>query len=128
MKFLIDECFTHRFIQAFAARGYPDAVHPIHIGLRSFRDDQIVARALTDDRIIVTANGRDYRRLLSRLELHPGALIAEALDNQQTWALILAAIAFIEAQPQPKDYMVNRIVEVSAAGGVRPYLLPVAPA
>lgn len=123
MKFLIDECLSHHYAQALADRGYPDTIHPIHVGLRGLRDVKIVERALFDDRVIVTVNGRDYRKLLAKMPLHPGAIIAEALDNELTWQLILAALAYIEIQTNPADYMVNRVVEVSLADGVRPYRL-----
>ena len=123
MKFIIDECLSHFLVHDFAARGFPDTVHPIHVGLRGARDDMIVARAFAEDRIIVTANARDFRRLLAQQPLHPGAIIVDALPSDQTWQLILLAIAFIELQPDPADYMVNRVVEVSATFGIRPYEL-----
>jgi hypothetical protein len=123
VKFLVDECLSPSYVTSFSERGYPDTAHPLHIGLRAVRDDQIVARALDDDRIIVTSNARDFRRLLAETVLHPGAIFIEPLERPAAWKLILAALAFIEVQPRPADYMVNRVVEVSADAGVRPYLL-----
>jgi predicted nuclease of predicted toxin-antitoxin system len=123
VKFLIDECLSPSYVASFGRCGYPDAVHPLNIGLRAVRDDQIVARALVDDRIIVSSNARDFRRLFAEISLHPGAILIEPLERPATWKLILAALAFIEVQPRPADYMVNRVVEVSADAGVRPYML-----
>jgi hypothetical protein len=82
-----------------------------------------LARAFSDDRILVTANARDFKRLLAVEALHPGAIIVEARLLAVTWRQVLAALAFIEAQDRPADYMVNRVVEVSARAGVVPYEL-----
>ena len=84
-------------------------------------DHRILARALQDDRIIVTANRADFKKLLSREQLHPGAIIVEGLEKEPAWALILFAIAFVELQSRPADYMVNRVVEVSSTHGVNAY-------
>jgi predicted nuclease of predicted toxin-antitoxin system len=124
VKFIVDECLSHLLVRDLAASGYPDAVHPIHIGLCGVRDDTIVDRAIAEDRIIVTANARDFRRLLAAVTIHPGAIIVDARGRTPAWQRIQAALAFIELQPLPADYMVNRVVEVSATMGVRPFLLP----
>ena len=128
MKLLIDECLSPGYVQELSLHGYPDAVHPINIGLCGARDDQILSRAFAEDRVVITANGRDYKRLLARMPLHPGAIIVEALEREPTLQLLLVALAFIELQPRPADYMVNRVIEVSASHGVRPYELPAAEA
>jgi hypothetical protein len=124
VKFILDECLSHLLVRDFAAGGYPDTVHPIHVGLRGVRDDTILAHAIAEDRIIVTANARDFRRLLAGAPIHAGAIIIEVRGREPAWRRIRAALAFIELQPRPVDYMVNRVVEVSATLGVRPYLLP----
>jgi predicted nuclease of predicted toxin-antitoxin system len=123
VKFLIDECLSHRFARKLHDHGFPDAIHLIHIGLLGFRDDQIVARAFAEDRIIITANGRDYKKLMSNMPLHAGAIIVEALEGNAVWLLLEQALAFIELQPLSADYMVNRVVEVSLASGVNSFVL-----
>jgi predicted nuclease of predicted toxin-antitoxin system len=120
---MIDECLSPSYVRDLAVRGYPDSVHPMNIGLRGARDDRMVARAFNEDRIVVTANGRDYRKLLAAMVLHPGAIIVQAGKRPETWLQIEAALAFIELHPTPADYMINRLVEVSAIDGVRPYVL-----
>lgn len=124
MRFLIDECLSHSYVDALAVRGYPDAIHPIHVGLRGARDDTILARAIIDDRVIVTANAADYRKLLAATTIHPGAIIVEALDRDAAWRQLMIALAFIELQSNPDGYMVNRVLEISARDGLRPYELP----
>ena len=122
MKFYIDECLSPTYVDDLARRGYADTVHPMHVGMLGKRDDLVVQYALDHDRIIITLNARDFRRYLAEMPLHPGAIIIEGRGRARGWQRILAALAFIEVQPRPADYMVNRVVEVSADSGVRPYL------
>jgi predicted nuclease of predicted toxin-antitoxin system len=103
--------------------GYPDTLHPIHIGLRASRDDQIADRALADDRVLISANGRDFRKLLAITEIHPGAILIEGIDLELTWRQILLALEFIRLQADPGSYMINRVVEVSISDGVQSYIL-----
>ena len=81
VKFLLDECLSHLYIATLANRGYPDAIHPIHIGMRRSRDDQILARAIAEDRVLISANARDYRKLLRTTDIHPGAILVEGVDR-----------------------------------------------
>lgn len=123
MRFPLDECLSPSYIRELAARGYADAIRPTHIGLKGTRDDLVLARALADDRIVITSNARDFRKLLQQMPIHPGAVVVEHLTRKRSWDLIQLALAFIELQPHPADYMVNRVVEVSVTADVRPYLL-----
>ena len=124
MKFLLDECLSHTYVADFAARGYPDVIHPINVGLRRTRDDILLARAIAEDRIIISANVRDCRKWLALASIHPGALLVEGSERAITLRLIFLGIAFAEAQADPDLYMINRVIEVSRAGGVVPYLMP----
>ena len=60
------------------AHGF-DAVHVQELGLRGASDADILARAIADDRIIVTSNAEDFRRLgaLSRALTSRGADIID---------------------------------------------------
>ena len=124
MRFLLDECLSHTYVGEFVARGYPDVVHPIHIGRRRARDDQLLAMAIAEDRIVVSANVRDFRRWLAVAPIHAGAILVEGRDRTTTLRLIYLGISFAEAQHDPDLYMINRVVEVSQSGGIHPYLMP----
>ena len=67
MKLLVDECLSHSYVRRLADCGYPDAIHPIHVGMRRARDDQLATRALSEDRVIVSSNARDFRPLLAEM-------------------------------------------------------------
>ena len=103
-------------VRDLAAHGFPDSVHPIHIGLLGVRDETILKRAIAEDRIIISANAKDFRRLLAATPIHPGAFTIAQMDR--------LALGFLELQLDPASYMINRVIEVSASGGIRPYALP----
>lgn len=124
MKFMLDECMPHGFARRLSERGYPDAIHPIHIGLLGAEDHVLVRRALDQDRIIVTANADDFRFLLVQEPLHSGLLALPNTEREQSWRLIEAALAFLEAHPDPAGWMINRVLEVSLDEGIRAYALP----
>ena len=124
VKFLLDECLSHTYVADFVARGYPDVVHPIHVGLRRLRDDLLLKKAIAEDRIVVSANVKDFRKWLALSSIHPGAILLEGGARAETLQLIFLGIAFAEARSDPGLYMINRVIEVSRAGGVVPYVMP----
>lgn len=124
VKFLLDECLSHVFVQRLAVRGYPDAVHPIHLGLRSVDDHVILRRALAQDRIVVTANADDFRPLIAHEAIHPGLIALPNVEREHSWRLLESALVFIELQLNPLDYMINRLIEVSSTGEILACELP----
>ena len=124
MRFLLDECLSHTYVADFVARGYPDVYHPIHVGWREARDDQLLQRAVAENRVLITPNARDFRRLISTAPIHPGIVVIEVLDRDAMLDLIFAAIAHAQAQPDPELYMINRVIELSRDQGLQTYLLP----
>ena len=83
MKFLVDECLPHLLVENLKLYGFPDAVHPIHVGLRGASDGELLARAFAQDRIVITANAMDVRRLLAATPLHSGAIIIGQLERMR---------------------------------------------
>ncbi|MGQ0673736.1 MAG: DUF5615 family PIN-like protein [Hyphomicrobium sp.] len=124
MKFLLDECLPHAYAKRLANRGYPDSVHPIHLGLRTAPDPVLVRLALAEDRIIITANADDFRTLLAREVVHAGLILFPNGARDANWRLLDLTISWLEVHLNPADYMVNRVIEVSATDGIRPYILP----
>ena len=60
------------------------------------RDDHILVRvALEQDRIILTSNLKDFKALLRRAEIHPGLIAVPPLLKDETWALVLSALAYL---------------------------------
>jgi len=125
VKLFIDECLSPQLAARLNATGRYDAVHPLHVGRRGEPDRRVVEWCIAEDRIIVTENARDFRRLIGRSELHPGLIILPALDREGTWTALQAALAFLEGPGKPLDMMVNHVLEISRSGGMT--LLPLPP-
>ena len=124
MKLFIDECLYPQLAARINARGRYDAVHPLHVGRCGELDHRVLAWCIAEDRVIVTENARDFRRLVGNTELHPGLIILPAIDREGTWALLLAALAFIEDRGKPMDVMVNHVLEVDESGEMTLIPLP----
>jgi len=54
------------------ATGHYDAMHPLHVGRRGEPDHRILEQCIAEDRVIVTENARDFRRLVGKTELQAG--------------------------------------------------------
>ena len=124
MRLFIDECLSPALARHLNESGAHDAVHPRDYGRLGERDDQILARCLTEDRVIVTENAVDFRKLAARVDIHPGLIILPNVARDASLALLLAAIAHLESHGDPGDALVNHVLEVDADGRLRLYALP----
>ncbi|MBI3517389.1 MAG: DUF5615 family PIN-like protein [Proteobacteria bacterium] len=95
VKLFIDECLSPELAIRLNASGQHDAVHPLHVGRRGEPDHRVLAWCIAEGRVIVTENARDFRKLIGRVELHPGLIILPAVDKEASWRLLQAALAFI---------------------------------
>ena len=118
MRLFVDECLSPRIATRLNETGRHDAVHPLHIGRRGEPDHQILASCIAEDRVIVTENGRDFRQLVAGADLHPGLMILPSISREETWRLLQAAIAFVEARGDPMNEMVNHVLEIDMAGTI----------
>lgn len=124
MRLFIDECLSPQLAIRLNATGRHDAVHPLHVGRRGQPDHGVLAWCIAEDRVIVTRNGRDFRRLVGNTEIHPGLIILPSLDREGTWALLQAALAFLESRGEPIDVMVNHVLEIEESGETTITALP----
>lgn len=129
MQFFIDECLSPQIAARFNETGRHAAVHPRDIGRRGDPDHVVLRSAFAEDRIIVTENARDFRGLVGREELHPGLIVVPCVSRDRCLQLLETAIAFLEAEAgraeEPAaDHMINRVIEVDAAGRCQIYRLP----
>jgi predicted nuclease of predicted toxin-antitoxin system len=59
-------------------------VHVNEIGLRGASDADVLARAITEHRVVVTSNGQDFRKLARRSPGYPGlAVLLSAQGRRQ---------------------------------------------
>ena len=118
MKIFIDESLSPRLAGRLNADAGYEAIHPLHVGRRGEPDHRVLARCIAEDRIIVTQNARDFRRLVGNTEIHPGLIILPSVDREGTWALLRAAIAFLKRRGDPATAMVNHVLEISISGEI----------
>lgn len=65
MRFLIDEMYAERVAELLAERGH-GALHVRDIGLGGAPDVDVLARAVDEDRTVVTENAVDFLPLLDQ--------------------------------------------------------------
>ena len=110
--------FRHWMARRLNATGEHDAIHPLDVGRRGEADHTILNRCLAEDRVIVSENARDFRRLLGKVELHPGLILLPAIDREGTWQFLLRVIEFLNAHGDPMQLMVNNVAEIDSSGAI----------
>ena len=65
MRFLVDQCLSASLAEGLVAAGH-DAVHTAHYGLSRAGDDEILARAAEEGRVLISAD-TDFGGLLANL-------------------------------------------------------------
>lgn len=103
MRFLIDEMYSERVAELLADHGH-DAVHVRSIGLGGAPDADVLARAVDEDRTVVTENASDFLPLLTHRQSAGvpttpvlvastsgrgvgGSLHAQLADDVHRWAM-----------------------------------------
>jgi len=112
VRVFIDECLSPALARRLNESGEHDAIHPLDVGRRGEPDHIVLRRCLSEDRVIVTENARDFRALLATVDLHPGLIILRAIDRDGTWRLLIKVIDFLIARGDPMQIMVNHVAEI----------------
>ena len=120
-RFLIDENLSPLLARHLrTAHGF-DAVHVQELGLRGASDAEILARAIAEERIIVTSNAEDFRSLGARTPSHPGlAVMLDAVGRAQQLTLGVGLATAINSAGTAH----GRLFEIDRTGAVRDYKLP----
>lgn len=119
MRLFIDDCLSPTFALQLAELGH-DATHPLHVGRRGQLDHTVRDACIAEDLVIVTENVGDFKALLGKEPIHPGLIAPPQTGRAQGWALVLAALAFLERQGgDPMDSLVNHCLEFEADGQPR---------
>jgi predicted nuclease of predicted toxin-antitoxin system len=121
MEFLIDNALSPRIAHALRQAGH-DAVHVRDLGLQAADDSEILERAASEDRIVVSAD-TDFGTLLSLGKGHEPSVILFRGDSphnpQRQSALLLANL------PSLEDDLAAGCVVVFEATRIRIRRLPV---
>ena len=124
MKLFIDESLSPQLAIRLNETGRYDAIHPLHVGRRREPDHRVLERCIAEDRVIVTQNARDFRRLIGTTVIHPGLIILPAIDREGTWRLLQQAIGYLEDLRNPDEVIVNHVLEIDESGKITFQSLP----
>ena len=126
MRFFIDECVSLSLGRHLNKSGLHDAIHPRDRGRLREPDRVVFARAIAEDRIVVTENADDFRKLAASVDLHPGLIILPSiarLEAQRLMDLVIDHLLRVDAE-RPQDLLVNSVLTITAARSIRIEPLP----
>jgi predicted nuclease of predicted toxin-antitoxin system len=120
VRFFIDECISPSLSRHLNESGLHDAIHPRDRGRLRDSDRDVFARAIREDRIIVTENAGDFRKLAARVELHPGLIILPSVARSEAQRLMDLVVAYLldAGGDRPQDLLVNAVLTISASGEI----------
>ena len=113
MKFLVDEDLSPTIAARLPLLGHA-ASHVAHVGLTSTTDRALWKLAMDRDEVVITANARDFLKLATGVELHPGLIVLRegALDRDEQWDRVQAALKHLNHKGITD--LTNLVVEVHA--------------
>ena len=126
MRFFIDECVSPSLSRHLNNSGLHDAIHPRDRGRLREPDRVVFARAIAEDRIVVTENADDFRKLAAGVDFHPGLIILPSiarLEAQRLMDLVIDHLLRVNAE-RPQDVLVNSVLTITAARSIRIEPLP----
>jgi len=126
VRFFIDECISPSLSRHLNEGGLHDAIHPRDRGRLQESDQVVFARAVQEDRIVVTENADDFRKLAANVELHPGLIILPSVARAEAQRLMELVVAYLlsASGDRPHDLLVNSVLTVSASGAIHIDPLP----
>lgn len=125
MNFFVDECLSPSLVRYLNGLGY-DAVHPRDLGRLGETDRAIFARAIDEDRIVVTENASDFRDLAAAVDIHAGLIILPSVERSKAQALMGLVVADLLARggSRPADAIVNTALIIDEDGAIEIHPLP----
>ena len=112
---MIDECISPSLSLHLNRQGLHDAIHLRDCGRLRDPDHVVFARAIAEDRVIVTENADDFRKLARRVDLHPGLIILPSVAREQALRLMDMVIAHLVdvGGERPQDFLVNSVLTIT---------------
>jgi predicted nuclease of predicted toxin-antitoxin system len=126
MKFLIDEDLSPKVAEWLRIEDLLDIVHVRDRGLLGEADHIVLAKAYEEDRVLVTANVKDFQRLARSRELHPGIvlILSGYLSRDEQLLLMRKIVVELSQEFREGRDMINRVLEIEATGERQFYDLP----
>jgi predicted nuclease of predicted toxin-antitoxin system len=127
MKFIIDEDLSPRVARCLCQEFCFDAIAVRDRGLLGATDLEVLEYALKEDRILVTANIRDFEKLASAAEIHAGIVLMLDGDLRAAEQIELMAeiVRVLQVEIAAGKDLVNRVVYISISGTARFKNIPV---
>jgi predicted nuclease of predicted toxin-antitoxin system len=121
MKFIIDEDLSPRVARYLCQELCVDAIAVRDRGLLGATDPEVLEYAFKEDRILVTANIRDFEKLAAAVEIHAGIVLMQDGDllAAEQIKLIATVVGIIQAEIDLGKDLINRVLYVSMSGTAR---------
>lgn len=119
MKFLVDECLTPEVAERLTAAGQ-DAAHVRDLGLLGANDIEVMAAAVTGERVLVSAD-TDFGELLAK----GGHVLPSVILLRRHHDASRSATAILRAMPDVEDSLAAGAVVVITEDRVRIRALPI---
>jgi predicted nuclease of predicted toxin-antitoxin system len=126
MKFIIDEDLSPRVARYLCQEFCFDAIAVRHRGLLGATDLEVLDYAFNEDRILVTANIRDFEKLAGAAEIHAGIVLMQDGDllAVEQIEVMAAVVRVLQAEMATGKDLVNRVLYISISGTARFENLP----
>jgi predicted nuclease of predicted toxin-antitoxin system len=121
MKFIIDEDLSPRVARYLCQEFCFDAIAVRDRGLLGATDPEVLEYAFKEDRILVTANIRDFEKLAAAVEVHAGIVLmldGDLLAVEQI-EVMAAVVRVLQAEMETGKDLVNRVLYISISGTAR---------
>jgi predicted nuclease of predicted toxin-antitoxin system len=121
MKFIIDEDLSPRVARYLCQEFYFDAIAVSDRGLLGATDLEVLDYAFNEDRMLVTANVRDFEKLAAAAEIHAGIVLmldGDLLAAEQI-ELIAVVVQVLQAEIERGKDLVNRVLYISISETAR---------
>jgi predicted nuclease of predicted toxin-antitoxin system len=121
MKFLVDEDLSPSIALYLCREMFLDAVAVRDRNLLNAPDYEILEYAFQEDRILITANVKDFERFANAREVHSGIILicdGTLLRKEQMEVVSIAVSAIADEYEQSRD-MINRVLYVEVDGNLK---------
>ena len=125
-KILIDEDLSPWVAQRLRMDRSIDAVHVRDRGHLGRTDREVLELALSEDRVLVTANVTDFERLARSSELHGGIVVVldGSMRRAQQLDVLSRVVDILASEHAAGRDLINRVLRVSAEGAHEFFDLP----
>ena len=117
-RLLFDEDLSPKVAHVLREEDGIDAIGVRDRGLLSATDHQVLELAFEEDRILVTANVRDFERLAAAREIHGGIVLVldGGLLRAEQLRVVRRVLTLLAEEAREGRDLVNRVLRISLDG------------